>query len=183
VSSWDQLSGETARVFQAFVVYRELGPRRSLRDAAQKFYYPKEPDHPASRTQVARFQEWSAKHEWVRRCNEYDTYLAQAATQARLDEIENMNARQSSIGVQLQYRGFEKLQGVDLSSLSPTEALRWVLEGARIERLARGEATRRDEIAGTKGGAPISVSVDQVMAKLGRLTLDEDDADDLSDDE
>lgn len=173
MSSWDQREDETARVFQAFVQFRELGPRRSLRDAAQRFYHPDDENASASASQVNRLQQWSAKYQWVRRANEYDVFLSEQQTEARLKAIEQMNDRQALFGTRLQYMAFEKLQAANLADLPTAEALRWLVEGARIERLARGEATRRDEISGNGGGA-ISVSVDQVMAKLGRIATEYD---------
>ncbi len=174
MNSWEQREGESPRVFQAFVVFRELGARRTLREAARKFYSPDDENAEVSPAQLKRFQRWSAEHQWVRRANEYDVYLAQEQTEARLKAIEQMNERQALFGTRLQYLAFERLQATDLKDLPTTEALRWLVEGSRIERLARGEATRRDEISGNGGGA-ITVSVDQVMAKLGRLATEYDE--------
>lgn len=58
---------DTAKSFQAFTCYRDLGPMRSL-EAAYQVYGAKE----SIKTVPGFFREWCSKGEWVARCLDFD---------------------------------------------------------------------------------------------------------------
>ena len=74
---WEKREGETAKAFEAFTAYRDLGPSRSLSKAAEVYYG-------RSGASLGHLERWSSEHEWVRRSAAYDAHL----DQQRLEVIE-----------------------------------------------------------------------------------------------
>lgn len=64
---WDMQENETAKAWGAFQVYRDLGTRRTLREAVKML--GKEPKY------QAQMQKWSAKYNWVERCKKFDAHV------------------------------------------------------------------------------------------------------------
>ncbi len=145
---WDHQDGETSEGFQAFAVYRDLGPDRSLTMAAPEAGY--------SRTQM---KEFSRKYDWVVRARAWDRRVDQAKTRATLGEVEKMHARHVSLALK-----FQDLTGIELDRLiekkerelekgsksgeqitSANDLAKVAERAVRIERLARGEVTERVE--------------------------------------
>lgn len=52
-----------------------------------------------------------------------------------------MNERHAREGLALQQKGVQRLQDVTSDEMSATDAIRAVIEGVRLERLARGAPT------------------------------------------
>lgn len=67
--AWERQPGESAKAFEAFKVYRDLGPGRSLDKAAAIYYgWPQE----GSRRATGTFNRWSREHAWVERAATHD---------------------------------------------------------------------------------------------------------------
>lgn len=100
---WDRQKGESARAFEAFLVYLQMGPERSVRAVAQKLS--------KSYTLAGR---WSSTYHWVERCRAWDNYLQREAKKAAVAEIRKMNQRHISMAQQIQDAVLQAL--IDLGS-------------------------------------------------------------------
>lgn len=66
---WDQVKGETAKSYSAFLLYLDLGPHeRSQSKLAEVIY-----GNPSSTATIA---EWSVKHNWLVRAQAWDTFCS-----------------------------------------------------------------------------------------------------------
>lgn len=75
---WTRREEETARAYEAFVMYRDMGPKRShgkLQQALGK---------PSGYTRW--IEEWSSQHDWVVRAEAYDAHLELQARSERQEE-------------------------------------------------------------------------------------------------
>jgi hypothetical protein len=129
VESWERQSGESVQAFEAFAVYRDLGPARSVTKAARELG--------KSRSLLGR---WSRQFAWVMRAAAYDReqdrlFLAEQA-QARRD----IARRHAKLAQAVQSKAVARLQTLDPRELSPSELLRYIQVAAEIERRAVGEA-------------------------------------------
>src|SRR5262245_35576295 len=83
---WEQQPGESSRAFGAFCVYRDLGPRRSLRAAATAFYGR------SAAGLERQLDKWSRAFHWVDRASAWDRHLdaetCRAQEKARHDMAE-----------------------------------------------------------------------------------------------
>ena len=161
---WEQQTGESSRAFGAFCVYRDLGPRRSLRAAAAAFY---------GRTAAAterQVDKWSRTFSWVERACAWDRHLDAEARRAQEEARREMVERHVREARALQGKALERLRALCPEELGPADLLRYIVEAAKLERLALGEpdAVQRHELTGRGGGA-LHFSLEEVVAAAREL--------------
>jgi hypothetical protein len=164
VSPWQQQPGESARAFGAFAVYRDLGPRRSLRAAAASFYGR------ISASLERQVDKWSRAFRWVERANAWDQHLAAEGCKAQEEARREMVDRHVREARALQAKALERLRALCPEELGPTDLLRFIVEAAKLERLALGEpdAVQRHELTG-RGGGPLHFSLEEAVAAAQEL--------------
>lgn len=128
VDPWERQDRESPQAFEAFAVYRDLGPARSVTKVAQELG--------KSRTLLGR---WSRQYTWVMRAAAYDReqdrlFLAEQR-QARRD----IARRHAKLAQAFLGKAVARLQALDPRELSPGELLRYFQVAAEIERRAVGE--------------------------------------------
>lgn len=179
---WDRQDDETSEAFQAFAVYRDLGPTRSLTMAAPQAGYCRR-----------QMKEFSRKYDWVARARAWDRRVDQARTRAVLSEVEKMHARHVALSLQLQ-----DVLGVELDRLlaqkerellkgeedegavtSANDIAKTLERSVRVERLARGESTERVEEAWDLSKLSVDdlKELKRLRAKLARKGDDDGEVD------
>lgn len=159
VESWERQSGESVQAFEAFAVYRDLGPARSLTKAARELH--------KSRTLLGR---WSRQYVWVMRAVAYDReqdrlFLAEQA-QARRD----IARRHAKLAQAVQSKAVARLQMLDPRELSPSELLRYIQVAAEIERRAVGETPAAGTVEDRDHGVDVaSLSDEERRARMDQL--------------
>lgn len=79
------------------------------------------------------------------RIADYERKARETEDAARIGAIREMQDRHAKEGVLLQQLGARVLSEIDHGNVTAEAAIRAITEGARLERLARGEATERTE--------------------------------------
>lgn len=133
INPWDQQPGEGTKAFEAFRIYRDLGPGRSHRVAFTKLT--------GRDNSRGRFDVWSSQNDWVKRVEEYDRWMDQHYTNKMAEEVKEMAERHAKMAVVFLNKVVERLQKIDPNTLSPDQLLRWFDTCTRIERMSRGEST------------------------------------------
>ena len=87
----------------------------------------------------------SRRNHWQDRIADLDRKTGEAEDEARIATIREMQERQAREALLLQQKGAEWLAPVSAEEATPDAAIRAIVEGAKLERLARGEATERTE--------------------------------------
>lgn len=134
---WERQKGESAKAFEAFVLYRDAGASRSTAKVARELG--------KSKTLIDR---WSGLWKWVPRVQAYDNHVDRermvTAQQLRRDAIE----RHINLGQSMQHVGaayikdwLEKIERGDLPALTAKDVKELVDVGVKIERLGIGEPT------------------------------------------
>lgn len=134
-------SDETARAYQAFEAYRDLGPDRSLTKLSQ-----------AHGKSLATVTEWSTRHDWQARVRAYDEYVADRAADKAVETAASVRARQAQHAKAIQFRAMQKFAVVTPEVMTVGEATRAWQVGAEVERKALGIdekvlVLRRDEVS------------------------------------
>ncbi|MGW2320098.1 hypothetical protein [Streptomyces sp. NPDC001680] len=159
VEPWERQSGESVQAFEAFGVYRVLGPARSVTKVAREL--------DKSRTLVGR---WSRQFAWVMRAAAYDReqdrlFLAEQA-QARRD----LARRHAKLAQAVQSKAVARLQMLDPRELSPSELLRYIQVAAEIERRAVGGAPEDGAVEDRDQGADVAaLSDEERRARMDQL--------------
>lgn len=134
-SPYDRLEGEGPKAWEAFLIYRDAGVRRTIRRASEHV-----------KSHYATLYNWSSKYNWVARSRLWDKEQDQAAQQAELDAIRDMNKRHTEIALLMQQIAHAELikhakeakkKGI---KLHPDLVLKLTKEGTALERISRGEA-------------------------------------------
>lgn len=149
---WERQRGESAKAFAAFCGYRDMGPRRSLRELARALSANK------TTTYLAQLGEWSRRWNWVERVKAWDEELDKKAREAQLEEVRKMRERHVREAMSIQEMAIRRLKGMDPTELSANDVLRYFVEGTKLERISRGEPETIQEHHHTgKDGGPIEI--------------------------
>ncbi len=130
---------ESTRQREAFDVYWRLGGERTLRRLREQLAAAGRA--PALRT----LAEGSRKYHWQHRLADLERQARAADDDARIRAIREMADRQAKQALLLQQKGTEWLTKFTREEATPEAAIRAVVEGAKLERLVRGEPTERTD--------------------------------------
>jgi hypothetical protein len=168
---WEQRPGESSRAFGAFCAYRDLGPHRSLRAAAEKYYNRR------TAAVVRQCNTWSSAFRWVERASAWDRHLDAEARRAQEKARREMAERHAQEARALQSKAVERLRALRPEELGPADLLRYFVEAAKLERLAMGEpdSVQRQELTG-RGGSPLRLSLEDAVAAARELEEAERDS-------
>jgi hypothetical protein len=130
---------ESTRQRLAFDRYFRLGGQRSIELLHSELAREGQP--PSLRT----LYEWSRRYHWQSRLADLERQAREAEDAARITAIREMQERQAKAALLLQQKGVEWLAQLPADEVSADAAIRALVEGAKLERLVRGEATERTE--------------------------------------
>jgi len=134
---WDQQPKESSRAFAVFVVYRDLGLRRSCSAVAEHL-----------KTGASSVLELSKRHNWQERVKAWDAYVDQETQKEQLEAVRIMKKRQISLALKAQKaaeKGLRKFiaqfnnDNILPSAMKPDGLAKLMESGCRIERLNRDE--------------------------------------------
>ncbi len=157
---------ESTRHRRAFDRYFRLGSQRSLA-LLHEVLKTETGKAPAQRT----LEEWSQRYQWQDRIAETERLAREADDEERIAAVREMQERQAREALLLQQKGAKWITTVDDAGVSAEAAIRAIVEGARLERLVRGEVTERTEIQG--GDPGLGRFTDEELERLAiRLEAD-----------
>lgn len=148
VLPWERQPGETPTQYRYFIVYRDLH-----RETTEDGDYPSLPFQERELAEVAELtdkkigymHQMSSKQNWRKRGAAYDLHLEKIIREANERSIIDMNKRQAKIGQALQSKALNRLQTMQPEELSAREVKDYLVDGSKIERMARGEATENTQ--------------------------------------
>lgn len=126
---WERQKGETSRAYEAFGIYRDQGPDRSITKTAQQLH--------KNRTTIG---EWSAKYEWVKRAAAWDAEQDRIARQNQIDEIKKMRKRHTDLATAMLVKAAKALQRIPEDEVKASDVSRLVETASKLERISRGDA-------------------------------------------
>jgi hypothetical protein len=142
---WLKRSDETDYAYQAFCVYRDLGPGRRLRKAASIFYGRE--DVGAEEHQVVQLRRWSAAHLWTSRAEAHDaeqSALLAAETRKRRIEMADNHHRLARIVLHAcAMKAQTWLRNPD--EIPAGQVAQLIAVATNVERLALGEPSEITE--------------------------------------
>ncbi len=145
---WDPLPGESAKAYAAFCLYRDRGPRRTLDEASRRYHAPPgQVDNPTASARPSRasgtLRAWAERWQWSARALAWDQELERVKSMAQREAVQEMAERHAKEAMMLQSKAVERLRQLRPEELKPRDTLSFLIEAAKLERLARGEPTER----------------------------------------
>ncbi len=142
---WDPLPGESPKAYVAFCLYRDMGPGRCLDQASHAYHQQQRVRTPTGRQPRASgaIRRWAQRWNWSARAQAWDQELERAKRSKQLKAVEEMGERHVMEAMLLQNKAVERLRQLRPEELKPRETLHFLIEAAKLERLARGEPTER----------------------------------------
>ena len=151
---WERRHTDSAQMWQAFVLYRDMGTmhgerpgRRSLQLVAEQVGLSK-----------SQLGNWSAEHGWRERCTLYDMHLDSISLEATEKNVRDMNKRHIRSARLLQrFAGTEmgkyatkaeERMHDPVDDAKPADVARIMETGVKLERLSAGESTEHTHNSG-----------------------------------
>ena len=161
---WERQEGETAKAWEAFCIYRDMGIDRSLRKVVQTLN--------KSLTQIG---EWSSKYDWVKRVAAWDVEQDRIARQEQLKEIKKMRNRHAGIAKAMIVKAGRALNRIPEDEITPNDISRMIDVASKLERISRGDV---GEVIEERDGGQAINPVQIYIPSNGR-ERDKEDFDDL----
>ena len=158
--SWERQPKETAQAFEAFDLYCKMGADRSLRRVAQELS--------KSETLIKR---WSSNWSWQKRSRDYDNELKRQELEEQRKAVKKMQERQIQTAMLLQKKAVKALDKLQIEDLAPKDILRFISEGAKLERQVRLDSTT--VAAGEAGDASASGSLADTIIPAYKRRMEE----------
>lgn len=173
---WDRQPDEPSKAFAGFVIYRDLGPGRTL-DAAFKASDPKRQD----KVPHGGWTRWFSIHSWKARATAYDSELDRVRLAKRREIVEDMVERHAKACQAGMFAALAALQEINRAIQAKTFDLidkknAWIhriwllslIDALKAERISIGEPTtiqkQISEDAGDK--QQIVEYIDQLVDEL-----------------
>jgi hypothetical protein len=165
---WERRDGETETQYRAFIAYRDLGPKRTLRAAACEHYGIAPADFDPKSGKMRTFERWSGANQWVIRAEAFDDWSQALADQDNAAAIIAMKTRHARIAEAAQSKVVEAIQKIDPSKMNLLQIVQVFDIAVRNERLARGVPASVDAIVGAEAdqGRSEPISDEALMAKI-----------------
>ena len=132
---------ENTRQREAFDDYLGLGAERSIERLHALLV--QRAGAGGSAPGLRTIYEWSRRYNWQDRLQRLERQARETADEARIKALREMYERQAQEALLLQQKGAEWLTQFATDEATPDAAIRALVEGAKLERLARGEPSER----------------------------------------
>lgn len=148
---WDRQPGESNRQYSRFLVFRDLGRMRTLKQAVEML-------HGIGDTSVAyrTLQQYAYEYRWTERSESWDFAQDRLEAARLLQQRREMHARHRKLASGLMAKAVTALTALQPGDMTPRDIVAFVKQGADIERSALGEPTVIAQHQGP-GGGPIAV--------------------------
>jgi hypothetical protein len=153
--AWEQQPDESAKQFGAFVIYRDLGPKRSLRETARRYYL----DLGSDNLPTSSLAQWARTHNWQVRARAWDAELDRANRDAQVERARAAALADVEVAERMRDLVLQRLVTADPRRINLKDVPTWAVAIQRISRTATGQPTDRvlNEHTGP-GGGPIQLT-------------------------
>ena len=125
---WERQEGETAKAYEAFSEYRDMGADRSLAKVGHKLGKSK-----------AQMEKWSKKYSWVARAEAWDIEEDRLIRVALTKDIGAMRKRHADVAKAMLIKAARALQKIPDDEIKATDISRMVDVATKLERISKGD--------------------------------------------
>ena len=142
VKPWERQPGESAKAYEAFSTYRDMGSDRSLAKVGHALGKSK-----------AMMEKWSSAHNWVERAKEWDVEQDRILQKQQIEDIKKMRKRHATLAESMIIKAAQALKQIPIEKITPQDIARMADVGSKLERISRGDVG--DVIEERDGGTSI----------------------------
>ena len=146
---WDKREDESARAYEWFCRYRDMGPGRSHEKLNQKYS--------ESISKKSLTLRWSSKYAWVERAEAYDAHIEAIKREANEDRVRQTAEEHIDVADRVMEMLLRKLPQLEDGEIKPTEWKNLAEFSVKTKRDALGVADKH-EVSG-------EIHVDHNVAK------------------
>lgn len=125
---WERQPTDTQKSWEAFVVYRDFGTKRSLKKVAEELK--------KSETIIGR---WSGKHNWVERVAAWDEEQDRLIRIELTKDIGAMRKRHADLANSMLIKAALALKNIPTEEIKASDISRMVETASKLERLSKGD--------------------------------------------
>ena len=157
---WERQPDESAKAYEAFVTYRDMGEERTITAVVKKCE--------KSRSLIDR---WKKLWDWEKRVLAYDNELQKEDLKKAKKERREMNRRHADLSLRLQKAALTALENKDFSEMTDRDIVSFVRLAAELERTARADdaAALEQETEDYEETAGEAVTVQIYLPDNGRM--------------
>lgn len=148
---WDRQPGESNRQYSRFLIFRDLGRMRTLKQAVEMLHGVGD-----TSVQYRTLQQYAYEYRWTERAESHDFAQDQLEAAQLLQQRRDMYARHRKLASGMMAKAVAALQGLQASDLTPLDIVRFFKYSTDIEVRALGEPTQIHQQQGP-GGGPVMV--------------------------
>ena len=153
---WERQPNETSRAYEAFRIYRELGPSRSFAEVSRQMHGAREEHEddetpkkkrgrPRTKTHslIAR---WAQQYDWRRRSTLWDQEIDRVRLHQAQEDIRKMTERHIALAGMMQGKAAKRLRELsddELQKMGFDQIMKFIVQGTTLERLSRDLPTHR----------------------------------------
>lgn len=147
---WTRRPDETSPAYEAFRIYMNAGPARSLSNVAETL----------GGNRRSAINKWSANHEWVVRAAAYDSYLTTAQVDGMADQVSQVRNKHLDVASRLLDHLLD-----NMAQWAPGEdpSIRWTTAFSAAAKVQQTALTLKDTT--TKNDAEI---IDKILDAVAR---------------
>jgi hypothetical protein len=134
--SWERLPGESGLAYAAFCAFRDFGPERNIRKAAETA----EKDKGQQDRRYRMYRNWCSAYRWRERAADYDRYMERLKQAELRKTIEEQREQHRAVTGKMLAVVEKKLDLMDPADLTQHTVTEWVETAIRAEREAAGLA-------------------------------------------
>jgi hypothetical protein len=154
--SWERLAGESAAAYSAFCSYRDYGPERNIRRAAEAAS-GENSERGRIEKRYRMWRAWSAAFRWRERAADYDRYLDRLKQAEKRKTIEAQEAvYREATGKMLRVVN-KKLDLMEPGELTQGAVAEWLTTAINTEREIAGIAAAPKGERQDKGGKQLEI--------------------------
>lgn len=158
---WERQEGEGPKPWEAFVLYRDMGPQRSVRKVAKELN--------KSDTLIGR---WSSDWNWVNRAAAWDVEQDRQNRIAQNEEIKKMRKRHADLANAMIVKAARALNKIPDDEIKAADINRMVEVASKLERISRGDV---GEVIEERDGGVATQAVTFYMPDNGRDRKEDED--------
>ena len=150
IAPWERQPGETEKAYEAFLIYKNLGPGRTFKSVADKLQ--------KSYTLIRR---WKEQGEWESRAADYDRENERKEQIATQQARKKMIERHIKIGTSLQGKALQALETIAPEEMKPQDIERFLQFGTKLESENREKQETKQAGQGQSAAAMLAAVLEK----------------------